>query len=181
MTAEHPLANLMETAMERLKGMVDVNTVVGEAVETEDGTLIIPVSRVSFGFVAGGGQYGQAGGREAGRAARGDGEEMPFGGGSGAGVSVSPVGFLVLGREAVRFLPVDEQVNLERILDVAPEVLERLRRAWSRDGRAADGKAVPAARRGARGRAPEESRSPEGSALAHEGGFETLDDLDDDF
>ncbi len=180
MTAEHPLANLMETAMERLKGMVDVNTVVGDAVETEDGTLIIPVSRVSFGFVAGGGQYGQAAGRETGRTGRSEGEEMPFGGGSGAGVSVSPVGFLVIGPEAVRFLPVDQRVNLERILDVAPEVLERLRRAWSKDGRG-DGQAVPAGRRGARRRAREGTRKAESSALAHDGGFEDLDDQDDDF
>lgn len=140
----------MKSAMESIKGMIDVNTVVGEAVETQDGTIIIPVSRVSLGFVAGGGQYGFAtredarpyerGERERDRERereRGNGEasgrEWPFGGGSGAGVSVSPLGFLVVARQqAVRFLPVDRRANLERILDVAPDLIDRLQGAWKR-------------------------------------------------
>lgn len=122
---EHPIQGLIKTAMESIKEMVDVNTVVGDAVETKDGTVIVPVSRVSAGFAAGGAEY------EAGRAeVRRSGEElsarMPFGGGSGAGVTVQPVGFLVVGEKTVRFLPVDDRVMIDRILDVAPEVIDRV-------------------------------------------------------
>ncbi|MEW6397617.1 MAG: spore germination protein GerW family protein, partial [Bacillota bacterium] len=59
---EHPIATLMKTAMENIRQMVNVGTVVGDAVETPDGSVIVPVSRVSFGFAAGGGEYEIAGG-----------------------------------------------------------------------------------------------------------------------
>lgn len=84
--SEHPIQGLMKTAMESIKEMVDVNTVIGDAVEAPDGSVIIPVSRVGLGFAAGGSEFGDN--RES---------ELPFGGGSGAGVSVQPVGFLVVG------------------------------------------------------------------------------------
>jgi len=82
--SSHPIEGLMKTAMQSIKEMVDVNTVVGDAVETNDGTVIIPVSQVVCGFAAGGGDY---------ELANGSGKELPFAGGSGAGVSVKPVGF----------------------------------------------------------------------------------------
>ncbi|GAB6875972.1 GerW family sporulation protein [Thermaerobacter litoralis] len=128
--SQHPIQGLMQTAMESLKQMVDVNTVVGDAVEAQDGTVIVPVSRVSVGFVAGGGEYGREPRRtEAGGAA------WPFAGGSGAGVSVQPVGFLVVGQGRVRLLPVAEGAFLDRVIDAAPEVLDRVRRLWNaRDG-----------------------------------------------
>jgi sporulation protein YtfJ len=98
--------------------MVDVNTVVGDAVETKDGSVIVPVSQVAFGFCAGGGEYGSR---------PGDGATgLPFGGGSGAGVSVRPVAFLVVCQGAVRLLPVDQRASFERLLELAPEVLERV-------------------------------------------------------
>ena len=108
----------MRTAMQSLEGMVDVNTVVGDAVETRDGTVIVPVSQVSFGFVAGGGEYGTA--------RRGGEPPLPFGGGSGAGVSVRPVAFLIVQTGSVRLLPVDQRASLERLLDLAPELLDRI-------------------------------------------------------
>ncbi|HEY8552485.1 MAG TPA: GerW family sporulation protein [Thermaerobacter sp.] len=133
--SQHPIQGLMHTAMESLKQMVDVNTVVGDAVEAKDGTVIVPVSRVSVGFVAGGGEYG----REPRRAEAGD-AAWPFAGGSGAGVSVQPVGFLVVGQGRVRLLPVAEGAFLDRIIDAAPEVLDRVRRFWTgRDGTLAGG------------------------------------------
>ncbi len=131
---EHPIQGLMKTAMESIKGMVDVNTVVGEAVETQDGTVVIPVSRISLGFVAGGGEYGFA--REGRRAPDGEAQGWPFGGGSGAGVSVNPVGFLVVGEKTIRFLPVDQRVNLERLVDAAPEIIDKVQQAWKRNGQA---------------------------------------------
>ena len=59
---KHPIESLMGVSMEQIKDMVDVNTVIGDAVQTQDGSTIIPISRVSFGFVAGGGEYAVSGG-----------------------------------------------------------------------------------------------------------------------
>jgi sporulation protein YtfJ len=108
--------------MESIQEMVDVNTVVGDAVETKNGTVIVPVSRVSAGFAAGGAQYeGVRGAVDAeGRAS------LPFGGGSGAGVTVQPVGFLVVAHDSIRFLPVDDRAVFDRMLDVAPAFLDQL-------------------------------------------------------
>lgn len=126
MVPEHPIEGLMKTAMESIKDMVDVNTVVGDPVETPDGTVIIPVSRVSCGFAAGGGNF------EVG-VPSGKGEESiapAFGGGSGAGVSVKPMGFLVVGNGHVRMLPVDGNAIADRLIDVAPQVIEKLQRVF---------------------------------------------------
>ena len=118
---EHPIAGLMQTAMESIKEMVDVNTVVGDPVETPDGMVIIPVSRVSFGFAAGGGEY-ESGGDEKTPGQK----EKPFGGGSGGGVSVQPVGFLVVGNGQVRLLPVDGNALVDRLIDIAPQVVAQV-------------------------------------------------------
>ncbi|MDI6631681.1 MAG: GerW family sporulation protein [Thermoanaerobacteraceae bacterium] len=115
---EHPIESLMRTAMENIRGIVDVNTVVGDPVETPDGTVIIPVSRVACGFAAGGSAFAIEQPETAG--------EAPFGGGSGAGVSVQPVGFLVVKGDNVRLLPVDGNHLAERLLDLAPWVLEKI-------------------------------------------------------
>lgn len=108
----------MKTAMESLKAMVDVNTVVGEPVETQTGAVIVPVSRVCFGFAAGGGEYG--GDPTVSRT------EYPFGGGSGAGVSVAPVGFLVVDKDQVKMLPVDGSQPIDRLIDLAPQLVDKL-------------------------------------------------------
>jgi len=116
---EHPIESLMKTAMENIRGIVDVNTVVGDPVETPDGTVIIPVSRVTCGFAAGGSAFP---GEQAGQANA----EIPFGGGSGAGVSVQPVGFLVVKGDNIRLLPVEGNHLAERLIDLAPQVLAKI-------------------------------------------------------
>lgn len=108
--------------MESLKDMVDVNTVIGDPVETQEGTVIVPVSRVAFGFAAGGSEF-----QPAPTAAAEPAEGHPFGGGSGAGVSVQPVGFLVVSRDQIRMLPVDGGQPINRIIDMAPQILEKIR------------------------------------------------------
>lgn len=128
--AEHPIQGLMKTAMESIKDMVDVNTIVGDAVETPDGTVIIPISRVSFGFAAGG--------------ANSEPEEKDqsqtvncFGGGSGAGVSVKPVGFLVCSPiNGVRFMPVEGNQVYGRIIDLVPKILSTIQEML--DGKKSD-------------------------------------------
>jgi len=118
--ADHPIETLMKTAMESIKDMIDVNTIVGDPVETPDGSVIMPVSRVSCGFAAGGADYqpNVEGGRGQG--------ELPFGGGSGAGVSVRPVGFLVVGHNQIRLLPVDGNAIADRLVDLAPEIMDKI-------------------------------------------------------
>ena len=115
---DHPIGNLMQTTLENIKDMVDVNTVIGEPIPTAGGDTIIPVSKVSFGFLAGGGEY------ELNQLPQSD---TPFAGGSGAGVSVQPVGFLVVGPSGVRGLPAQHLTAWERAVSCAPQVLEDIR------------------------------------------------------
>ncbi len=123
--ANHPIEGLMNSAMENIKGMVDVNTIVGDPVETPNGEVIIPISRVSFGFAAGGGEYMKTNGN--GKEKDKEAEATPFGGGSGAGVSLNPVAFLVVGKDQVRLLPVTNNAVIERIINVAPELLHEVK------------------------------------------------------
>jgi sporulation protein YtfJ len=122
---DHPIGVLMQTAMESLKSMIDVNTILGDPVETPDGMVILPVSRVSFGFAAGGSEY-ETGNQQEG--------SFPFGGGSGGGMSLSPVAFLVVGQGQVRLLPVDGTAIYDRLIDLAPQVIDRIQ-TLVRDGK----------------------------------------------
>lgn len=117
----------MKTAMESLKEMVDVNTVVGDPVEGPDGTVIMPVSRVSFGFAAGGGEYAVSEEPRRGQGSEDGAPALPFGGGSGGGVTVQPVAFLVVGGGSVRLLSVDGTAVFDRLIDLVPQVIDRLR------------------------------------------------------
>lgn len=120
----HPIQDLMTTTMENLRDMVDVNTVIGEAIHTPDGSTVIPLSRVSFGFVSGGGEYaGQP------RPSPAPGDALPFAGGAGAGVTVSPLGFLVASGEQVRVLPALYGQPVERIIEMIPQAMAELRNA----------------------------------------------------
>jgi len=154
--AEHPIQGLMKTAMETIREMVDVNTIVGDPVESQDGNVVLPVSRVSFGFAAGGAEYGtpaKKGQEKAGGGAGGDGTSgssgFPFGGGSGGGVSIRPVGFLVVGQGQVRMLPVDGKAFYDRLIDLAPQLLQELTGMVRGDGGLyAEPEAPPVRRRG---------------------------------
>lgn len=114
---KHPIQGLMETSMQSIRDMVDVNTVLGDAVTARDGSTVVPVSRVSFGFVAGGGEYGE----------RGAGESYPFAGGAGAGVTLQPVGFLVCGEGGVRMLPAQAKNSVDRVIDLLPGLMEEVK------------------------------------------------------
>lgn len=116
--SEVNIRQLMETAMGSLLEMMDVNTVVGDLVETSDNVSVIPISKVSCGFVAGGGEYGKQETAE---------KALPFAGGSGAGVSVAPVGFLVGHGNSVRFIAVNEASSFDRLIEAVPGLLEQLK------------------------------------------------------
>lgn len=79
--SEHPIQGMMDTSMQKIKEMVDVNTIIGEPIHCPDGTMIIPVSKVTYGFASGGSDFPTKT------------EKDLFGGGSGAGITISPVAF----------------------------------------------------------------------------------------
>ncbi|MBR3928488.1 MAG: GerW family sporulation protein [Clostridia bacterium] len=114
---KHPIEGLMNSTMESIRDMVDVNTVVGEAVQTPDGSTVIPISRVSFGFVAGGAEYKVNAPRQ-----ERENASLPFGGGSGAGVSVSPMGFLVINKDSIRMLSAKCDQPAQKLLEMIPQL-----------------------------------------------------------
>lgn len=113
----NPIENFMKTTMENIKDMVDVNTIVGTPIEAKDGTLILPISKVSFGFAAGGSEFVT-------KESASSNSDLPFGGGSGAGVTVKPVAFLVIGSDSLRLLPLDPNNPYEKIVDSIPQIID---------------------------------------------------------
>ena len=122
---EHPIQGLMDTAMSNIKSMVDVNTIVGDPVTTPDGTVIIPISTVSFGFGAGGSQF----------AAKKDTvtpQNPMFGGGCGGGANVKPIAFLVVGGGNIKLLPItDKTTPVDKIIELVPEVVDKVNNTFS--------------------------------------------------
>ena len=108
------LTSLMETSMGKIREMVDSNSIIGEPITTPDGVTLIPVSRLSFGFGCGGGDYGKQGPK--------------FGGASTAGVKVEPVAFLVVKEGVTRVLPVaiPAVTTVDRVIEMVPEVMDRV-------------------------------------------------------
>ena len=127
----HPIESLMNSAMSHLKDMIDVNTIVGEAIETVSGTVIIPISKACFGFAAGGSEFKgetldtyQKDGTDEDISYR-----LPFGGGSGAVVNIAPVGFIIVSggeEKCPKFIPVDHCSALDKLLDYVPNLLDKL-------------------------------------------------------
>lgn len=120
---EHPIGSLMDTTMEKIKEMIDVNTIIGEPITSPDGILVIPVSKVSYGFAAGG-------------------SDLPtkkenkdcFGGGSGAGVTIQPVAFLTVYQGDVRLVSVDrEEGTADKLVNMIPDVLKKVKGVFKKD------------------------------------------------
>lgn len=123
----HPIEGLMNTAMSSIKDMIDVDTIIGEPISTGIDTLIIPISKVSFGFAAGGSEFK---GETINEYSKKEKEEqvqyrLPFGGGSGAGVSIDPVAFLVVSNGMVKLLPVTHDSYVDKLIDYVPDLLEK--------------------------------------------------------
>lgn len=123
---EHPIENLMKTAMNSIKDMVDVNTIIGNPIKTENNMCIIPVSKVCFGFGAGGTEYDKEMKKK-----KDDIEnelEYPFGGGSGAAVKINPIGFIIIDSSnigAPKFIPVEHSDAIDKLLDYVPDLMEK--------------------------------------------------------
>lgn len=116
----HPIEDLMMTAMTSLESMIDVNTIIGDMVSSNDGTSIIPVSKVCFGFAAGGSEFNS---NKLNKFS--ENEKFPFGGGSGAGVNISPIGFLIIKDGNVRLITVDTTGPLDKLVDLVPDVVNK--------------------------------------------------------
>ena len=112
----HPISSLMDVTLQRIHEMADGNSVIGQPIHAADGTIVLPVSKVSYGFATGGSDVGAKASRDM------------FGGGSGAGVSVVPVAFLVIHPNGeVRLLQINASTNtLDKALEMMPEVLNRI-------------------------------------------------------
>ncbi|CDC74019.1 MULTISPECIES: GerW family sporulation protein [environmental samples] len=115
MEKKHPLNDLMRETMAKIREMVDTNTIVGQPITTPDGVTLIPISKVSFGFGSGGGDYGKTTPKE------------NFGGGSAAGVKIDPVAFLVIKDGTTRVLPVavPPVSTVDRIVEMVPDILDK--------------------------------------------------------
>ena len=117
----HPLNDLMRSTMDKIREMVDTNTIVGRPITTADGVTLIPISKVSFGFGSGGGNYGAA-------------QAERFGGGGGAGVKIDPVAFLVVKDGTTRVLPVSMPPvsTADRVVEMVPDILDKVEKYFDK-------------------------------------------------
>ena len=125
--SEHPIDGLMETAMTSIKDMVDVNTIIGDPIETSNGMVIIPISKVSFGFAAGGSEFK---GETIDEYKKKDKEEevqyrLPFGGGSGAGISINPVAFVIVLKDSIKVIPIEHSSAIDKLMDYVPDLMQK--------------------------------------------------------
>ncbi|MEM0529903.1 GerW family sporulation protein [Zongyangia sp. HA2173] len=120
--AEHPIEGLMNSAMQKLRELVDVNTIIGDPITTPDGILIIPISRVAFGFGSGGSDWPTQNPKET------------FGGGSGGGVSITPIGFLIVSGGEVKLLQLAAQGNTgDRLINMVPDLVDKVASLFSKE------------------------------------------------
>lgn len=113
--SEHPIEGMMDTTLEKIKQMVDANTVIGEPVVSPDGSVVIPVSRISYGFASGGSDFPSK------KAV----DKSFFGGGAGAGVTINPVAFIAIHDGNIRLLQIDPcSSSLDRAINMVPDVVE---------------------------------------------------------
>ena len=119
---EHPIKGLMDTTLDKIRAMVDSNTIIGTPIHTADGTMIVPVSKMSFGFASGGSDFPSKTNKDL------------FGGGGGAGVSVTPVAFLVVKDGNVRMMQLADTANtVDRAIGMLPDVVDKITELVKKD------------------------------------------------
>ncbi len=120
---DHPINGLMDTTMKKIKEMVDVNTIIGDPITTHDGTTVIPVSKVTYGFASGGSDFPTK--KES---------KDCFGGGSGAGVTIQPIAFLVISNGDVRMISIDKYDGAaDRVVGMVPDLVDKVTGLFKRD------------------------------------------------
>jgi sporulation protein YtfJ len=113
--SEHPIQGLMNTALQNIHEMMDVNTIIGDQIVTADGTVIIPVSKVSLGFASGGSDFTNKTNKDL------------FGGGSGAGGTIVPVAFIVVTNGEVRLLQISQNItSADKAISLVPELFDKI-------------------------------------------------------
>lgn len=121
--SDHPINGLMNTTMDKIKEMVDVNTIIGDPITSPDGTIIIPVSKVSYGFASGGSDF----------PTKNENKDC-FGGGSGAGVTIQPVAFLTVYKGNVNLIPVEKYDGAaDRVVGMVPELVDKVTGLFKKD------------------------------------------------
>ena len=120
---KHPINDFSESTVQKIKDMIDVNTIVGTPITTADGTMVIPVSKVSLGFLSSGADWGQNPGKET------------FGCATGTGVTINPVAFLIVKDVSVKLIPVNPPAGstVDRVIDIVPDVLDKATEWFSKD------------------------------------------------
>ncbi len=122
--AEH-LEGLMNTSMEKIRDLVDVNTIIGESINAGDGTIIIPISKVSFGFVSGGSDIPSTVSKEV------------FAGGSGAGITIKPQAFIVIKKDGdVQMLELGAKESpIDSLIEGVPEMVSKFKDTFAKDAK----------------------------------------------
>lgn len=120
--SEHPIQSLMDTTLQKIREMADVNTIIGEQIVSADGTVIIPVSKVSMGFASGGSDVGA-------KTAK-----TMFGGGGGAGVTINPVAFIVISKGNVKLLQIENSTTASgKAVSLVPELFDKVTALFNKD------------------------------------------------
>lgn len=121
MEKETPINSVLEQTLKNLKSIIDIDCIVGNPINCEDGSVIIPISKVSIGFVSGGGEYQKV-------KSKPKNPEYPFAGGSGAGCNVSPMGFLVVGNGSVKYINIDDKTSISKVFDFADKIIDKIKK-----------------------------------------------------
>ena len=133
--SEHPIESLMMTTMSSIQNMVDVNTIIGEPIESQSGITIIPISKVCFGFAAGGSEFSGETMKEYNK--KNEDEEiqykLPFGGGAGAGVSIHPIAFLVVQNNNVKLMSVNHDSCIDKLLEYVPDLMQKMNEMFNKN------------------------------------------------
>ncbi len=117
---DHPIKDMMDTTLQKIKETLDASTVIGEPIISGEVT-VIPVSKISYGFASGGSDFPNKNSQEC------------FGGGGGAGVTVAPVGFLVINGADVRMIPVDSGLSaVNHAIDMVPDIVDKVKEVTNR-------------------------------------------------
>lgn len=125
---DNQINEIMASAIEKIKGIIESNTVIGVPFEASDGTLIFPLTKVSFGFVAGGGEYGSLKQFK-------ETNKYPFAGGSGAGATLQPIGLLKVKDSDVKLIHVDDKSPVTKLVENLPEIIDKISKMFDKENK----------------------------------------------
>jgi len=115
--SDHPIEGMMNTTLEKIKQMVDINSIVGDPITSPDGTIIIPISKISYGFASGGSDI----------PSKSQTDKEFFGGGTGAGVTINPVAFITICNGSVKMLQIDPYTSsADRVIGMFPDIVDKI-------------------------------------------------------